>query len=230
MHGYITGIFAPGRCSDRSRCATGDSDSEGYLAAHHMLLAHAAAVHRYRSKYQSTQRGRIGIVLNHDWAEPLTHSVEDEAASERRNEFAMGWFADPIFFGHYPATMRERIGTRLPEFTVDEAASLRGSLDFLGLNHYSSKYYSAGSSVTLYNNAWAADQGTVESKYDTKGDIIGPQGASPWLNAVPWGLYKVILWTTERYQRPVIYITENGCDILHENDIPRHEAVRDMFR
>jgi beta-glucosidase/6-phospho-beta-glucosidase/beta-galactosidase len=50
------------------------------------------------------------------------------------------WFADPIFFGRYPHSMRSSVGHRLPEFTEEERDRLRGSVDFLGFNHYSSWY------------------------------------------------------------------------------------------
>jgi hypothetical protein len=42
----------------------------------------------------------------------------DVEAAERKLEFAISWFADPIYFGHYPASMRKQLGDRLPEFTV----------------------------------------------------------------------------------------------------------------
>jgi beta-glucosidase/6-phospho-beta-glucosidase/beta-galactosidase len=60
LQGYMTGAFAPGRCSDRSKCEKGDSSREGYVAAHNMLLSHGAAVKVYRDKYQGSQNGLIG--------------------------------------------------------------------------------------------------------------------------------------------------------------------------
>lgn len=48
----------------------------------------------------------------------------------------MGWFADPIYFGDYPPSMRDRVGERLPTFTDEEKALVMGSNDFLGFNHY----------------------------------------------------------------------------------------------
>jgi beta-glucosidase len=52
--------------------------------------------------------GVIGITLNIDWAYPLDPaSGADKAAAERRNEFTFSWFADPIFFGKYPLSMRQ---------------------------------------------------------------------------------------------------------------------------
>jgi hypothetical protein len=35
--GYLTGIHAPGRCSDRTRCEKGNSDTEPYIAGHNVI-------------------------------------------------------------------------------------------------------------------------------------------------------------------------------------------------
>ncbi|GMN55329.1 hypothetical protein TIFTF001_024450 [Ficus carica] len=57
MMGYDTGIFAPGRCSSYvGNCTVGNSATEPYIAAHHYLLSHAAAVQLYRQKYQVSQK------------------------------------------------------------------------------------------------------------------------------------------------------------------------------
>lgn len=52
--GYDNGFFAPGRCSPtiNANCTAGNSSTEPYYAAHNMILMHAAAVQRYRDKYQ----------------------------------------------------------------------------------------------------------------------------------------------------------------------------------
>lgn len=36
--------------------------------------------------------------------------------------------------------MREVVGSRLPVFTMEEMNNLNGSLDFIGLNHYTTLY------------------------------------------------------------------------------------------
>lgn len=36
--------------------------------------------------------------------------------------------------------MRSRVGSRLPTFSKSEAALLKGSLDFVGINHYTTFY------------------------------------------------------------------------------------------
>ena len=80
--------------------------------------------------------GEIGITLNGDYGYPWDPSnPEDVKAVERKLEFAISWFADPIYFGKYPDSMREQLGDRLPKFTDEEVACIKGSNDFYGQNH-----------------------------------------------------------------------------------------------
>ena len=58
----------------------------------------------------------------------------------------------------------------------------------------------------------------VFSKYDLNGNLIGPQGGSIWLNKVPEGIYDTLMWIDRRYNHPTILITENGCDIIDEDE------------
>ena len=108
------------------------------VAGHNVLLAHAAAVDIFRSKYAKPSGGQIGITNNIDWKEPKTTAPADVAASQRALEFQLGWFADPIFGpdGDYPASMRSILGPLLPTFSDAEKAALKGSADFFGLNSY----------------------------------------------------------------------------------------------
>ena len=199
--GYGQGIFAPGRVSD----------SEPYLAGHHILRAHGKAAALYRDKYQAAQGGRIGITNNCDWREPLTDSAEDRAAAQRSLEFYLAWFTDPIYKGDYPAVMRERVGARLPAFTEEERNQLLGSSDFFGLNHYTTLYAAnarPGEKITagIYDNIGIASDQDVQLSADPawrKTDM-------GWA-IVPWGLRKLLEWIADRYDNPEIIITENGC-------------------
>mgnify|MGYP002775616477 FL=1 len=51
-NGHGTGLHAPGRSSDRSWSPVGNSRTEPYIVAHNELLAHAAAVNIYNTKYK----------------------------------------------------------------------------------------------------------------------------------------------------------------------------------
>lgn len=111
----------------------------------------------------------------------------------RQLESQLSWFADPVFFGKYPDSMRQRLGNNLPSFTDEESELLQGSWDFFGLNHYTSMY--AGEGYTTANGPNGS---------------IGPQADSSWLYVVPWGFNKLLHWIKERYADPGIFVTENG--------------------
>ena len=49
-------------------------------------------------------------------------------------------FLDPLFFGEYPLSMQRLVGKRLPEISPKTAKFLLGSLDFVGINHYTTLY------------------------------------------------------------------------------------------
>lgn len=55
-------------------------------------------------------------------------------------------FLDPLMFGDYPTSMRDRVGERMPTFTSAETDLIKGSLDFVGINHYTTFYASDNSS------------------------------------------------------------------------------------
>merc|ERR1719382_1891564 len=46
------------------------ADTDPYTCGHNLLLAHAEAVHIYRSEFKA-QGGQIGMALIHDWVQPL---------------------------------------------------------------------------------------------------------------------------------------------------------------
>jgi len=58
---YGNGDFAPG-------IQYGDSGK--WKCGHHLLLAHAYAVKKYRDSYQKQQGGKIGMALWSEWSEP----------------------------------------------------------------------------------------------------------------------------------------------------------------
>ncbi|MCL7031589.1 hypothetical protein MKW94_008620 [Papaver nudicaule] len=128
--GYDNGFFAPARCSKPfGNCTQGNSSTEPYIVAHHLILSHAAAVQRYRQKYQERQKGRIGILLDF----PIR-------AAQRARDFYLGWFLHPIVYGEYPKSMQRIVAERLPKFTQSEVKMVKGSMDFLGVNQYTAYY------------------------------------------------------------------------------------------
>lgn len=195
--GYGQGVFAPGR----------KSLSEPYLAAQNILLSHAYAVDVYRKEFAG-QKGLIGITNNCDWREPLTNEPKDQQAAERALEFFLAWFADPIYKGDYPESMRDRVQDRLPEFSQEERDLLVGSSDFFGLNHYTTMYASDGQGRAPQNikgNGGISEDQDVKLDRDEKWELTAMEWA-----VVPWGCRKLLEWVNNRYDSPDIYITENG--------------------
>ncbi|KAG4400878.1 hypothetical protein GLYMA_07G151900v4 [Glycine max] len=92
VFGYDVGMLPPQRCSPSPifNCSRGNSTTEPYLVAHHMLLAHASAVRLYRKKYQVMQHGLIGFNLLPFGVLPRTNSIEDVRATQRVQDFFIG--------------------------------------------------------------------------------------------------------------------------------------------
>lgn len=72
-------------------------------------------------------------------------------------------FIDPLMFGDYPSSMRTRVGSRLPKFSRSESALVKGSLDFVGINHYTTYYAKANTTsvIGVLLNDSIADSGAI---------------------------------------------------------------------
>lgn len=66
--------------------------------------------------------------------------------------------------------------------------------------------------------------------HDKNGQAIGPETQSPWLRPHAIGFRKLMKWISDRYGRPIIYVTENGTSLKGENDKTRDEIEEDDFR
>ncbi|CAL9078619.1 unnamed protein product [Musa textilis] len=220
VNGYGYGLFAPGRCEN--------SSAEPYLAAHHQLLAHAAAVAVYRKKFKGAQGGVIGLTIDCEWAEPFSDKLEDKIAADTWLDFQLGWYLDPIYYGDYPLAMRERVGDLLPKLSEADKELLHNATDFVGLNHYTTRFV-----------AYAENQRDIhfyqvqESERIAKwqsGEPIGQRAASEWLYAVPWGFQKVLNYIAKRYDNPPLYVTENGMDQEETKTAILEEVLDDKMR
>ncbi|CAA6663448.1 unnamed protein product [Spirodela intermedia] len=142
---YDNGVFAPGRCSypfGIFNCTAGNSTVEPYIAEHNVLLAHAAAAELYRTKYQAIQKGSIGINVYTFGFYSRTNTTADLEATRRAIDFWVGWVLDPLVFGDYPKSMKKIVGSKIPSITDSQSKQLKGSIDFIAINYYSSLYVS----------------------------------------------------------------------------------------
>eukprot|EP00250_Pteridium_aquilinum_P014750 c22177_g1_i2 orf=188-1795(+) len=219
--GFATSQNPPGRCTSGvigyGNCWEGDSGTEPYIAGHNLILAHAEAVNIYRTYYQEAQNGSIGIALWHRWFEPLTDSEADIAAAQRSSEFLLGWFLDPILFGDYPDSMKEYVGSRLPNFTSEQIAKVKGSIDFLGLNVITAFYaYDYDFYATKYPDIRSY---YLDAKAGTTGYRDGvPIGVGKHDYAVPWIMRKTLEYIKFRYNNFPTIITQTGWGIEYTDN------------
>ncbi|KAJ9696511.1 hypothetical protein PVL29_008634 [Vitis rotundifolia] len=203
--GYDVGITPPQRCSTPfGNCTEGNSSSEPYIAAHHILLAHASVVKLYWKKYQNKQHGFIGINVFAMWFVPLTNTTEDIIATQRAQDFYLGWIVGALVFGDYPEIVKKRAGTRIPAFTIQESKQVKGSFDFIGINHYFTTY--------IKNNREMLKMDQRDFSADVAADMIPIQDDSPpdQFSVLPWGLQQLLEYFKQVYGNPPIYIHENG--------------------
>ncbi|XP_069695524.1 myrosinase 1-like isoform X1 [Periplaneta americana] len=186
-----------------------------YLAMHTLLLSHARAYKLYNREFREKQQGKIAIAPSSTWITPQTNTEEDQEAQERALQFSIGWVLHPICSsaGDYPPLMKEWMAkrskeegytrSRLPSFTLEEIEMIKGSYDFIGVNHY-----------TTYQA-----KNTFEGKYvpylkDADVELTQlpawPSGLAFWNKVVPWGIRKILNWISREYSNPSVLISENG--------------------
>ncbi|KAL0311822.1 UNVERIFIED_CONTAM: Raucaffricine-O-beta-D-glucosidase [Sesamum radiatum] len=211
-----------------------DRAKDAYTVGRNLLLAHAQAVHSYRTKFQERQKGKIGIALNTFWCEPhRKDDADDKEAAKRAMDFTLGWFLEPVLTGQYPKTMRDYVPSgNLAAFSDDEAKMLKGSIDFLGLNYYTA-FYAVNNPKRTHKQGYKEDQRLDLSYSDPLEKLIGPQAASEWLHVYPEGIYNMLIkYVNHKYKDkiPVIYITENGVDEKNDKTLTAKEACSDSMR
>ncbi|KAJ4969264.1 hypothetical protein NE237_015965 [Protea cynaroides] len=240
---YDIGFFPPGRCSSPFgfNCTEGNSTVEPYIAAHNILLAHASVARLYKKKYLAKQKGIIGINIFAYFLVPFTNTIEDTRATQRANDFYIGWFMDPLMFGDYPEIVKKNAGSRIPSFTPSQSRQVQGSADFFGLNHYTT-FYVKDDPDSLNNNP-RDFRGDMAIKLTAKADRVSKAEESPNVvyeaklssgtDAIPPGMQGVLQYLKQTYDNPPIYIHENGQMAFHNaslNDMSRVKYLEDYIQ
>ncbi|WP_174803957.1 GH1 family beta-glucosidase [Martelella limonii] len=205
---HLYGIHAPG-----------EKSIDAALAAMHTLnLAHGLAVEAIR---QEAPELPVGIVCNHQALEPATDSAEDAAAFERAFQFNNGCFFDPMLKGEYPVDFMAAYGDRMPAIEADDLKTINQKLDWWGLNYYTPARIAHDPSPVAAFPA-VRDAAPVNNTFTD----IGWEVNAPSLSKLVRTLY-------DRYDLPVMYITENGACYNMEpadgviDDRPRTEYLSD---
>ncbi|MGN1022297.1 MAG: GH1 family beta-glucosidase [Lachnospiraceae bacterium] len=194
--GLGDGVHAPGLTL---------SPQETVPAAHHLLLAHGAAVQALRAA--AKQPILIGFAPTSGQPYPLTESPADIEAARRslftipegsRWYWNVPWFSDPVILGRYPEEGLARLERFLPRGWEQDLAKICQPLDFYGQNIY---------------NGWCVRADADGNPVTVDREPGSARTATGW-PVTPKALYWGPRFLYERYQKP-LYITENGvscCD------------------
>ncbi|XP_013165350.1 PREDICTED: myrosinase 1-like [Papilio xuthus] len=209
-----------------------------YECSRNILLAHARAYRIYEAEFKSTQRGEIGFVTSMEWGVAESNSTNVKDALENFQALNIGQHMNPIFSesGNFPQKLIDLVNSssirqglnesRLRPFTQEQIESIRGSADFLGLNHYTSRI--------IYRNESLNGTFTVPSiHHDTfYGDYPHPSWFfhGGYVYEYPRGFYDLLIHLKDNYNIPKIYITENGAPSLRGlNDTHRVRYYREYL-
>jgi beta-glucosidase len=181
--GYITGCNAPGH----------RNLYEAPLVSHHLLMAHGAAVQRYRA----IGKRQIGLAVNLEPKNPASRSAADRAATRRADVYINSHYLDPVFRGKYPKDLPALFGAAWPKFPASDFKLIREPIDFLGINYYTRK--------VVRNDAtdWPTRASGVRQPRATYTD-------TGW-EMHPQSLTRTLEWVAKRYGDIPLYITENGA-------------------
>jgi len=161
-----------------------------YRAAHHVNLAHGAAVDVLRTHVKDAS---LGCIHNRQIAYPEKDTPEDRHAATLLDAHWNGIFPDPQYLGTYPSVLADDIE---PFLQAGDMARIHRPLDWFGVNHYGPIYARADSTQQL-GLAWG--DSPPEPAHPLIGWAIHPEAFKDEL-----------LLISKRYKLPV-YVTENGC-------------------
>ncbi|KAG2372230.1 Vicianin hydrolase [Vigna angularis] len=180
------------------------------------------------SAYQARQKGKIGITIPTHFFLPKSNTAADNKAASRALDFFFGWYAHPVTYGDYPESMRSSVGARLPAFTKAESEGLKNSIDFLGVNYYTTYYAEHAAPVTTNRTFYTDILATLTT--ERNGLLVGPKTDLNWLFIYPKGIHHLMLHIRDQYKNPDVYITENGIAESRNDSIPVDEARKDAIR
>ncbi|OEF05360.1 GH1 family beta-glucosidase [Vibrio genomosp. F10] len=177
--GYRWGIHAPGIKGER----------EGFLASHHLMLAHGLAMPILRS---NAPLSKHGVVFNATPAYP--DRAKDQGAADYNEAENYHWFMDPVLKGEYPAAVVERQAVNMPMILKGDLEIISAPVDYVGINYYSRD-------VMRFNENGDSEKVTQDAEHTFIGWEIYPQG-----------LTDLLVRINQRYDDlPPLYITENGA-------------------
>ncbi|XP_072947943.1 myrosinase 1-like [Epargyreus clarus] len=189
-----------------------------YLCNKNILLAHAKAWRIYDEKFKHLYHGRVSVANHLVWFEPAYENATQ--LTELAQEYLTGRYSHPIYSqeGGWPpivekhmAKLSKRQGynqSRLPSFTEEEKLLIKGTYDYYGMNHYTTRLVKEalpGEDTGI----WFLS-GSSELNIIIEFDPSWEKGFSNNFAVYPPGLRKQLAWLKQRYGDIDVIITENG--------------------
>lgn len=179
-----------------------EDKTKAFTACHYMNLAHMRAVKLYR---QMGYTGKIGAVLDMLPIYPYSMSdAKDIEAAERRFDFHIGKWTDPLFLGRYPESVVESYGEYFPEGFQQEIMDAYVEIDYIGDNYYYPGYAKYVNKKPYFFGL--CDNPDLPELDGT--ETVGSEFVD--IKSYPQGLYDILLQLHKKYHPKEILVTENG--------------------
>lgn len=182
--------------------------------SHNMLLAHAAAVERFRDRGLA---GSIGLSVAYSPVHARSEDSRDLAAARMEDGIRNRWFLDPLLTGAYPDDVVGALGPHglasFPPTDVGRIAAARG--DFLGLEYF------APTRVEV-------DSLSQHLQYRLIPNLDGDK--SEFGEADAQGLYETLTRVHREYDAPGLILTANGASYGPIDEHNDNGRIRDELR
>jgi beta-glucosidase len=227
--GWSTGVFAPFLKDPAAK--TPEGSATGWKCMHNMVAAHAGAAKAYAGLKAPVGGGIVSAALDTEWTIPLDpDNPKDVEAAQRYIDYRLGIFADPLWKGDWPASVRARIP---PSVLPPISESLRKDLlahksPTFFINHYSTKVVKDAPGYTGGYGEGLTDYG--EQYEFANGTKVGPVADSSWLYVYPGGLRSLLNYVYKTYKPKSVVVSESGVDVPDEAKMGRDEVLADSFR
>ncbi|XP_023935498.2 myrosinase 1-like [Bicyclus anynana] len=215
----------------------GSSGIGDYMCIKNVMLAHAKAYRLYEKEYKKQFNADVGISLALSWVDPLNNITENVEAADIYRDFTIAMYVNPIWSkeGDFPRTVKRRVlerstaqgfpESRFPVLSPEEIQLLKGSADFMGVNHYTT--FLVKPSEKQYPVPSFEDDVNVTLTYRPE----WKQAQSKWLRSAPYGIYKLCLYLNKEYDYPLMIITEHGWSTKKVlKDRSRVRNMREFFK
>jgi beta-glucosidase len=201
--GHDLGVFAPGV----------QNRAQSLVAAHHLMLANGLGMQAWRSVQAQTS---LGIVLNPELCDPLSHRPEDVQAAQLAEWERNDCFLNPLFGREWPEALLQQIGELNTARRSGDLAICAQPMDFMGLNYYTRSI--AKSPVTARD---------AERGFTFVNPVAPKQLTDIGWEIYPEGLTRVVQNLQAQWPLPPLWITENGAA---DNTGLAHGVVDDGMR